>query len=223
MRLKLHRRARAGLPALALLAALLVPARASAETYWLGGYQVEVALKPSRSSFVLGEPIDLLMTFENRSGTAVELLLSGSASSGWPDDFDVRVTGPDGKALPRPEESGEGRDGDSYLNTFLPARSKALMGMISSGVTVSLKNWALPEKPGLYKVTLRRGVVAGPYNGRYRLSPETTKPAAELRLETEFTVVEGGEERVGKLIEELAEKMLGNDPSASVDAAMRLS
>ena len=223
MRPSLHRRARASLLALAALAALLTPARASAETYWLDGYEVEVTLKPERKSYVLGEPVGLSMAFENRSDTAIELLLSSSAGAGWPDDFDVRVTGPDGRVLPQPEDAGEGRDGDSYLNTFLPARRNELTGVISSGVTVSLKHWARPEKPGVYKVTLRRGVVAGPYNGTYRLWPETTKPAAELRFETEFTVVDGGDARMGELIEELAAKVLACDPSASVDATTRLA
>jgi hypothetical protein len=226
MRIKLHRYARAVTLTLAALASLLLAhARASAETYWLDGNEVEVTFKPMRQSFVLGEPIELMLWFENRSDTAVELLLSSSAGRGWPDDFDVRVTGPDGKALPPLERSGEGRDGDSYLNSFLPVRSSAQMGVLSSGVGVSLKNWTRPEKPGRYKVSLRRGVVAGPYNGKYRLWPETTKPGVELRLETEFTIVESGGDDVGALVEELSVKTLACDrsPMDSPDAAGRLA
>jgi hypothetical protein len=224
MRPSLHRPTLAALLALASLAAMLTPARARAQTYWLDGFEVEVELKPLRDSFVLGEPVDLSLMFENRSGRDVELLLSSSAGRAWPDDFDVRVTGPDGKVLAPPERSDGGLAGDSYLNTFLPARSEALTGVLSSSITVSLKNWARPEKPGVYKVTLRRGVVAGPYNGRkYRLWPETTKPRTELRLEAEFTVVAGGDARTRELVEELSASMLACDQSASVSATTRLA
>jgi hypothetical protein len=223
MRVKLHRRALAFTLMLAALATLmLAAARTRAETYWLDGYELEVALKPTRPSFVVGEAAELWLTFENRSDTVVELLLSGSDGRRRPDDFDVRVTGPDGKALPRPE----GAEEDSFANIFVSARRNEQAGTAASMfLKVPLTNWAKVEKPGVYKVSLRRGVVAGPYNGQYRLWPETTKPRTELRLETEFTVKEGGEGVVGALVEELGAKALACDrsPAEASAAATRLA
>ena len=72
MRVKLHGRAPAFTLALASLAALLLaPASASAETYWLDGYELEVALAPVRPSFVVGETVDLRLAFGNRSDAEV--------------------------------------------------------------------------------------------------------------------------------------------------------
>ena len=219
MRPSLHRPALAALLALAPLAAIHTPARARAEDYWLDGYEVGVELKPQRESFLLGEPVELVLVFDNRSGTAVELLLSGEGGRGWPDGFDVSVTGPDGKPAPRPARREEGRGGRA--NIFLPVRHDGLASTLY--LTVPLKNWVRPEKPGVYKVSLRRGVVAGPYEGKHSLRPETTKPRAELRLETEFKVVEGGDARVGELVEELGAKMLACDPSFSGAATRHLA
>lgn len=219
MRPSLHRYTLASLVALASLAEMLAPARARAEDYWLDGYEVEVTLQPERDSFVLGEPVALYLVFENRSDTAVELLLSGEGGRGWPDDFDVNVTGLDGKPVPRPARGEEGRGG--YTNVFLSVRRGELASRLY--LTVPLKNWVRPEKPGVYKVALHRGVVAGPYNGKGRLRPETTKQRTELRLETEFKVVEGGDARVGGLVEELGARMLACDESVSGAATRRLA
>ena len=222
MRTELHRRALAFTLTLAALATLPpAPARASAETYWLDGYELEVTLKPTRPSFVLGEMADLSLTFANHSDADVELLLSGSDGRVWPDDFQVRVTGPDGKALPRPK----GAEEDPYANIFIPVRRDELRGTISTSLKVPLADWAKLEKPGVYKVSLRRGVVAGPYEGQYRLWPETTKSRTELRLETEFTITEGGEDVVGALVEELGAKALACDrsPTDSSVAMTRLA
>jgi len=60
--------------ALALLAAL--PAHALAEVYFLDGYEVEVTLRPWRESFVVGEPVRVVLEFETRAETDLELLLS---------------------------------------------------------------------------------------------------------------------------------------------------
>jgi len=226
LRTSLHRRTHAALLALATLAALLLmPANARAETYWLDGYEVTVTLIPVRESFMIGERIKLALIFENHSDTDIELLLSSSAGYGWPDDYDVRVTGPDGKLLPAPEGSEDGGDANSHPNLFVRAGSKSPNGVGSLYLTVPLKGWARPDRPGRYKVVLRRGVVAGPFKGTYGLSRETAKPATEIRLETEFALVSGGETRVGELIEELASKMLECDgnPSGSAAAAKRLA
>ena len=220
MKPSLHRPALASLLAVASLAAMLTPARARAEVYWLDGYEVEVTLKPLRESFVLGESIALSLTFENRSETPVELLLSGDGGRGLPDDFDVRVTGPDGKPVPRPAAGEYGRDG--YSNVPLSVRRDELVAARLVSITVPLENWGRFEKPGVYKVALRRGVIAGPYNGKYRLRPETTKQRAELRLETEFTIVEGGDARTIELVEELSASMLACDQNVSVSATTRL-
>ncbi|HKG12418.1 MAG TPA: HEAT repeat domain-containing protein [Pyrinomonadaceae bacterium] len=221
MRPSLHRRTLDALLALASLASPPAPASARAETYWLDGYEVEVTLKPLREPFVLGEPVELVLTFENRSEAAVELLLSGDGGRGRPDDFDVSLTGPDGKPVPRPAPTEEGRGG--YSNIFLSVRRDELVAARLMSLTVPLKNWGRFERPGVYKVSLRRGVVAGPYNGKYRLWPETTKHRTELRLETKFIIVEGGDAGVGELIEELGARVLACDQNSSVAATTRLA
>jgi hypothetical protein len=91
------------------------------------------------------------------------------------------------------------------------------------GIILTLEGWAKIEKPGVYGVTVRRGLRVGPYGRRYRLFPGTTKPAIELHLKTEFTVTGGGEERTGELIDELGARMLECNQSSSVEAAVRLA
>lgn len=206
------------------LAALAAPAAARAETYWVDGYQLEVTLRPMRKAFVLGEPVTLALGFENRADTDLELLLSGEQSGErWPDDFEVTVNGPDGRKLPRAADGGKGEGRNSYTNSFVRAvrpRPYATLGM---SVLTTLDGWAKVERPGVYTVTLRRGLRVGPYGRRYRLFPGTTKPAVELRLTAEFEVTEGGEERTGKLVEELGARMLECHTSSSVEAATRLA
>lgn len=211
---------------LVTLAALAAAPRAraqSAQTYWVDGYELEVTLRPMRAAYVLGEPVTLQLGFENRADTDLELLLSGEQKGeGWPDDFEVTVTGPDGQRLPR-EDGGESGHQNSYTNSFVRAARPGAHETVRMGVLLTLEGWAKVERPGVYGVTLRRGLRVGPYGRRYRLFPGTTKPAVELRLKAEFTVTEGGEERTGRLVEELGARMLECNPGSSVEAATRLA
>src|ERR1044072_7733298 len=225
MRPSLHRPALALLLALASLAAMLAPARARAETYWLDGYEVEVTLKPGRDSFVLGEQVTLMLGFEGRSDTELELMLSAEGG-GWPDDFDVSVKGPDGETVARPEGR---RPDDTYDNVAMRGHlmmhgSRAWRGeRAGMNLVLSLKDWAKMKNPGLYAVTLRRGVRAGIYNGRrYRILPGTTKPAVEIRLQTRVKITSPGEDGVGRLVEELRASMLACNQDSSVAATTRL-
>lgn len=225
MRPSLHRPALAALLALAALAATLAPSRARAESYWLDGYEVEVTLKPERDTFVLGEPVMLRLNFEGRSDTELELMLSAEGG-GWPDDFDVSVTGPGGESVARPEGR---RPDDTYDNVALRGPlnmrgSHAWRGRRPEMTLVlPLSDWAKIEEPGLYTVTLRRGVRAGPYNGRrYRILPGTTMPAVEIRLQTRLEITSPGEDGVGRLVEELSASMLACNQDSSVAATTRL-
>jgi HEAT repeats len=227
MRLRLHRRLRQ--PPAALLAALLAlalaplpHARAAAEVYWVDGYELKISLEPARTQFVLGEPLYVSLDVENRSDTDLELMWSGEQGPGWPDDFEMTVVGPDGQVVPRPSDEEVAPD-TAYDNGRVRAPGNAERVMPQTGLLLDVRRWAKIEKPGLYTVVCRRGLRAGPFVRRYRLFPGTTKAAVEVRLQTEIKVVEGGEERIGKLIEELSATMLGRDDSASVEAAMRLA
>jgi hypothetical protein len=217
-----NQRRAARLCAAALLFALAaLPARA--ETYWVDGYELEVSLRPVRSAFVLGETVALNLDFENRAAVDLELLLSGEQErAGWPDDFEVTVTGPDGRRLPRPDDAKGGHQ-NSYTNSFVRAVRPGPHTTVRMSIVITLDGWAKVEQPGVYSVTLRRGLRVGPYGRRYRLFPGTTKPAVELRLTAGFTVAEGGEERTGKLVEELGARMLECTPGSSVEAATRLA
>ncbi len=222
MRVKLHRHARAFTLTLATLASLLLAhASASAETYWLDGYEVEVTLKPERESYVLGEAAYVELKFENRSADDLELMLSGEAGRGWPDDFEMTVTGADGATVSRPDDRGQE---SVYMNTSVRGTGNRYNSSPVMIIIFSLKDWAKFNKPGLYTVTLRCGVRAGPYNWkRYRISPETSKPAVEVRLQTQVTITRGGDERIGELIEELNARVLACDLWTSVTAATRLA
>jgi hypothetical protein len=211
------------LVALGCLLVLLLPARAAAETYWLDGYEVEATLKPERTPFVLGEPIMIALTFENRADTDLELMLSGRSGGNWPDDYDVRVIGPDGETIPRKNQQENIESSADNFSVRCRRNTNRFMSEPSMGIYFSLDRWARIDKPGLYTVILRRGVVAGPFNGNYELSPETKKPRTEIRLETQIRVAEGGEERVGKLIEELSARMFGGDQLAASEASQRLA
>lgn len=204
--------------ALALLAATAVTTLA--ETYFLDGYEVGVTLSPWRESFVVGEQVMVSLDFKNRADMALELLLSGERGQGWPDDFEVRVTGPDGVPVPRPE--GARRD-EGYVNSYMPGRRDGRGAAPGVRIGIRLDAWAKFERPGVYTVAVRRGVKAGPYNGTYRIWPETNKPVVELRAETRVKIVAPGADPVGSLIEEQSPRLLGGDPFASVDAAVRLS
>lgn len=205
------------------LVALLAPAHARAEDYWVDGYRLGVTLRPLRASYILGEPPLLLINFENSHDIALELMLSGERDgAGWPDDFDVTVVGPDGARLPRPAP-GERGDRYTYTSSFVRAVPEGQISAVSAGISINVQNWAKIEKPGVYTVNVRRGLRVGPYGRNYRLFPGTTKPAVELRLRTELTVTEGGEERTGKLIEELGAIMLACNPHSSVEPATRLA
>ena len=223
-RLTPHKLRRASAAAAALVLTLLAPhaqAFDAAETFWLVGREVEVTLRPLRPSFMPGEPVELVLEFINRSETDLELLLSGEQGGGWPDDFDVRVVGPDGKTLPRPDPEERGRGETSYTNSYVRA-SHGNTVPPTMAIHFGLGSWAKLDRPGLYTVTCRRGVRAGPYGKRYRLFPGTTKPAVEVTLQTQVRIVRGGAERVGKLVEELGATMLACNQTASVEAAMRL-
>jgi hypothetical protein len=207
---------------LVALAALAAPARAQdAQTFWVDGYEIGVTLQPVRAGFVLGETVVLSLGFENRSGTDLELLLSGEQGPGWPDDFEITVTGPAGARLPRPGADEDGRE-TSYSNSYVRAtRGRDFPGAMN--ILLHLTGWAKVERPGRYAVTLRWGVRAGPLGRRYRLFPGTTKPAVEVSAQTTFEVVEGGPEGLGRLIEGLGGVMLKCQQSAAVEAATRLS
>ena len=209
-----------GATALALTLLAATAPTALAETYFLDGYEVEVTLSPWRESFVVGEQVMVSLNFENRADTTLELLLSAESGSGWPDDFEVRVTGPDGVPVPRPE--GEPR-GEGYTNTYARSRRDNRGIQPRGGVVIRLGAWAKFEKPGVYTVALRRGVKAGPFDGTYRIWPETNKPVVELRAETQVKIVAPGADPIGALIEEQSRRLLGGDPTAPVDAAIRLS
>lgn len=204
--------------AFALLAA--TAATAAAETYFLDGYEVEVALRPWRDSFVLGEQVSVVLEFENRADTDLELLLSSERGLSWPDDYEVRVTGPDGAPVPRP--GGKQRH-EGHVNSYARGRRNGTGPPARGGIVIRLDQWAKFGRPGVYTVALRRGVKAGPFDGTYRIWPETNKPVVELRAETQVKIVAPGRDPVGALIEQQGAKMLGGDRSASVDAAIRLS
>jgi hypothetical protein len=209
-----------GASALALSLLAAVTPTALAETYFLDGYEVEVTLSPWRESFVDGEQVMVSLDFKNRADTALELLLSGESGPGWPDDFEVRVTGPDGLPVPRPE--GARRD-EGYVNSYVHGRRSGGRTTPEVGVGIRLDAWAKFEKPGLYTVAVRRGVKAGPFDGTYRIWAETNKPVVELRAETQVKIVAPGADPIGALIEEQSRRLLSSDPTAPVDAAMRLS
>jgi len=225
MRPSLHRPARALLLlALASLAVTFLHARASAETYWLDGNEVEVTLRPQRESFVVGERVAVVLSFRNLSGADLELLLSRErACDGWPDDSELTLRGPDGATRPRPEGR---RDEGFYTNTFLHGGETALGNRHAANIILSLDEWAKFDKPGLYTVTCRRGVTAGPYDGRdYRIFPGTTRPAVEVRVKTQVKVLGGEDDRIGRLVEESGAKMLAcaQGQPESVAAATRLA
>lgn len=215
-------------PLLCALAALCAPTPARAQTpqtqtYWLDGYELEVTLRPSRDSFVLGERVTLNLDFVNRADTDLELMLSGERKGdGWPDDYELTVVGPGGERLPHSDDPEDGLQ-RSYTNSFVRAARPGPYATVSMGILISLEGWAKIERPGVYAVTLRCGLRVGPFAGSYRLFPETTKPATELRLKTEFTVTEGGAERTGKLIEQLGARALVCDQNSSVEATTRLA
>ena len=219
-----RRRPRSAAPALLLLtlAALSAPS-ARAETYFVDGYELEVTLGPTRASYVLGEPVAVALQFVNRADIDLELFLSGEKlGAGWPDDFEIAVTGPGGERLPRPAaEEREHRH--AYTNSFVRAVRPGIGASVNMSIMLRLDDWAKIERPGVYAVAVRRGLRVGPYGGRYRLFPGTTKAAVELRLSTEFTVTEGGAEITGKLIEEQAAIMLACNQHSSVGAASRLA
>ncbi|MBV9924595.1 MAG: HEAT repeat domain-containing protein [Acidobacteria bacterium] len=211
---------------LCALAALCAPARGSAQTpqtFWIDGYELRVSLHPVRAGFVLGEPVTLSLDVENRSDTDLELLLSGERGPGRADDFEVTVTGPDGRVLPRPSPE-EGGAEVSYDNSYVSAaRDGYMMSDGSMHFIVTLSNWAKVEGPGQYTVTYRRGVRAGPRARRYRIFPGTTRAAVEVSVQTTFEVVEGGPEALAQLIEQLGNQMLKCDRDSSVNAATRLA
>lgn len=210
MRPSLHRHALAPLVALAALAVILLPSRSSAETYRLGGHEIEVTLRPVRASFMVGEPVDIFVTFVSDSDASLELLLSGEGARG---DYEVRVTGPDGEPVPRPE--GTTPESDTHIS--LGARRDDPTASGSVTYTMTLRGWARIDKPGVYKVGLRRGVTAGHYGEK---GPESAR--AELRLETEFRVVEGGA-RLAGLIEEKRADLLTCDSNSALSALSYLA
>ncbi|MDT5261050.1 MAG: hypothetical protein QOC61_54 [Acidobacteriota bacterium] len=207
------------LPALCvafLLALLAPPVRARAETYWPDGYEVEINLHASQAVYMIGEPVELWLEIQNHSDTNLEMLLAGKSDGerDWPDDFDVSVVGPDGKAAPRPDDD-EGAN-DAYTNSFVRAGQ-------SNNLLFPLKLWAVCDKPGVYTATYRRGMTAGPYNGHDAVLFDMKKPAVEIRLRAQFEIVAGGDRRIGKLIDELGARMMVNDLSSSMLAATRLA
>lgn len=218
------------LPALAVLLLAHAQVRAqSSQTYWMDGYEIEVTLKPLQPAFLIGEPVGLGLSFENRSGVDLEMLLSGEneGAKGESDDFEVIVNGPDGRVLSRPDDE-DARRFNIYTNMRLPGVPTQYMATVGANLHLSLASWVKIEQPGHYTVVCRRGVRVGPLGRRYRIFPGTTKPATEIRLHAEFEVLEGGPDALGKLIEDLGAKMLdcGIHPpeqSSAVVAASRLS
>ncbi|HEX7314502.1 MAG TPA: HEAT repeat domain-containing protein [Pyrinomonadaceae bacterium] len=222
-RLTPSRPRRAALMLLLLTLTALATPEARAETYFVDGYELEVTLGPTRSSYVFGETVVLNLKFVNRADIDLELFLSGEKlGAGWPDDFEITVTGPDGKVLPRPAPA-EREQPHPYTNTFVRAVRPGVGASINMSILLTLEHWAKIERPGVYAVTLRRGLRVGPYGRRYRIFPETTKPAVELRFSTEFKLTEGGAEITGKLIEEQGALLLACNQSTSVGAATRLA
>jgi len=133
----------------------------------------------------------------------------------------VKVFGPDGAELPRP--APERRTESGSTNSYTRGRRAGQPAGSKKGIVVALGDWAEIGRPGVYTVRLRRGVKAGPFNGEYRIWPETNKPVVELRGETQVNVVAPGADPVGALIEQQGARMLGADRSKSVEAAVRLS
>lgn len=205
-------RTRAALPRLPLLLLFLfapgAPA-ARAETVWVDGFELEVTLHSGQA--LLGEPVSLSLELTNRSETDLELMLSGEAGRGWPDDFEVSVAGSDGAPAPGPPAGAE----PEGLNTIILRAGQSL------NIPLRLDHWARFTAPGLYAVTCRRGLRAAPFDGRQTVLLDVEKPAVEFRVRAEVEVKPGAD-RLGQLIEELGPALVGPPPSSGM-AARRLS
>lgn len=185
-----------------------------AEFYEVGGHQIEVTLTPEKPTVMLGEPLFLSFKVQNHSDIDLQVLVGGDYRNalGRPNSFTVAVTNADGKSVPQPSA------GMSFGGLFGPQKLPA-KGNYS--FSLFLAHWATIKEPGIYSVVAQRTLRIGKYTGNWDFKDKADN--VEAQASTQIEVVPQDKEKMGALISNLGDTIMGVDIDKAEAAAYRLS
>ncbi len=154
--------------------------------------------KPEKAEIMLGEPTYLSFEVANKSDKNWRLQVGGDYRNrfGRPESFTVEAVGPDGKAVPQPD-AGMSMGGLTYAHP-LPAEGVHAFSLF-------LPHWATFEKPGKYKLTIRRKLVLIPVEGTDAFPDKAS--SVYLSATATITVVPPDPTKFGTLIAALSATM----------------
>ena len=173
---------------------------------------LEVRLNPDKKTIMLGEPLFISFEVTNLSGEKLCLGTGGDYRNkfGRPERFDVRVSSEDGAVLPRIEVfSGGGLVGCEPIEPGATYK-----------VRLFLPHWVTIERPGLYRVKVKRELGFVDYDHPSFGKQKYSVPAD---VDAEFTVVPADENKMGGVINAFGSVMLDASDRAAVDSATALA
>lgn len=172
--------------------------------------QVEVRLNPDKKTIMLGEPLFVSVEVTNVSGEKLCLGVGGDYRNkyGRPERFEVRVSGDNGVALPKIQVA----NGGGFLGC----------DPIESGETYKVRlflpHWVTIERPGSYRINIRRSMGFSNYDGS-----QDAKYSKFVELDTVITVVPADENKMGGVINAFGSVMLDAGDPTAVDSATALA
>jgi hypothetical protein len=182
----------------------------------VAGVKLDVTAVPDKPEIMLGEPSYLSFKVANQSHD-LRIMVGGDYRNrlGRPDSFKIEVVGPDGKNVPQP-------DAGFHMGGITSAQK--LPGKGEYVFRLFLPNWATFEKPGRYKVTIRRTLEVVPDNGKDAFEQKAT--ALDVIAAATITVVPADAAKFGKIIAAAGAKMLDRnsdeaEPAQKMLAAIR--
>jgi hypothetical protein len=172
---------------------------------------IEVSLVPEKATFMLGEPIYVSFIVRNKSDQNLQVIVGGDYRNGLgrPESFTVTTIDKKGNKVPQPDAgtSMGGLRGPQKL----PSKGQYAFQLF-------LPNWATFEKTGRYTITAQRilNICYDNQNIDYWLVKGNTTDF-EVKASAEIEVVSLNKEKMGELIDQLANEMLTakDDPAAA--------
>lgn len=167
---------------------------------------IQIRLNPDKKTIMLGEPLFIAFEVTNLSGEKLCLGVGGDYRNrfGRPERFAVKVRSDDGTELPQIEVVAS-LGGFIGCDPIQPGETYK--------VRLFLPHWVTIERPGSYRVNVKRHMGFSNYQDSASTGPKYSFLA---EVGTEFTVVPADENKIGAIINELGSIMLdASDPRAT--------
>lgn len=178
------------------------------------GHKFSVSVRPEKATIMFGETTYLVFEVTNHSDTDLFFGDGGDYRNniGRPESYKVTVTAKDGTPVPQPKVTFG--MGGLFGSQQVPAKGSYTRSLF-------VPHWATFEKPGDYIITVERTLSIGALSeDRADPKPAPVSRATRTKAATTLKVTETDSAKLGTVIRELGEKMLGDNDAQQVRSAL---